>query len=61
MASSEAEIRSTGRLALERGKDSPEGAPRPRARWRFARGGASPLSEAEIRSRGVEVVRVMGR
>jgi hypothetical protein len=34
--------------ALERGGDSPEGAPSPRARRRFARGRVRPSSEAEI-------------
>jgi hypothetical protein len=37
--SSEAEIRPSGRIALERGGDSLEGARSPRARGRFARGG----------------------
>jgi hypothetical protein len=38
-ASSEAEPRPGVHLALERGKVSPEGAPRPRARRSFAQGG----------------------
>jgi hypothetical protein len=37
---------------LERGGDSPDGASSPRARRRFARGGAQPSSEVEIRPRG---------
>jgi hypothetical protein len=39
VTSSEVEIRPRGRPALERGGDSPEGAPNPRVRRRFARGG----------------------
>jgi hypothetical protein len=47
-ASSEAEPRSRGRLAPERGGTSPEGATSPRARWRFAIAAPCPLSEAEF-------------
>jgi hypothetical protein len=51
-ASSEAETRSRGRLALERGGTSPEGASSPRARRSLTRGGVQPSSEAEPYSRG---------
>jgi hypothetical protein len=50
--------RSRARGDLERGGDSPEGASGPRARRRFARGGAQPSSEAEIRPRGRDRGRV---
>jgi hypothetical protein len=43
-ASSEAETHSRGRQTLERGADSPEGAPGPRARRRPARGVPRPTS-----------------
>jgi hypothetical protein len=46
-ASSEAESRSRGCLALERDGVSPEGASSPRARRSLARGGVQPSSEAE--------------
>jgi hypothetical protein len=45
--------RSRGRVGLERGGESPEGAPAPRVRRRIARGGARPSSEAENRPRGI--------
>jgi hypothetical protein len=34
---------------------------RPRARWRFARGGVSPSSEAENHPRGIAAGRLVGR
>jgi hypothetical protein len=37
---------------LERGGNSPKGAPRPRARREFARGGATPSSEVGTHPRG---------
>jgi hypothetical protein len=43
---------SRARRVLEQGRDSSEGAPSPRARRRFARGGAETSSEAEIHPRG---------
>jgi hypothetical protein len=51
-ASSEAESRSRGSLALERGRVSPEGASSPRARQSLARGGVQPSNEAESHPRG---------
>jgi hypothetical protein len=45
-ASSEAETRSRGCLALERGGTSPEGASNPRAKRNLTRGGVQPSSEA---------------
>jgi hypothetical protein len=51
-ASSEAESRTRGRPALERGRVSPEGASGPQARRSFARGGVPPSSEAEFHLRG---------
>jgi hypothetical protein len=50
-----------GRPSLERGADSPDGASSPRMRRRFAQGGVHPSIEAEIRSRGMGVDRLMGR
>jgi hypothetical protein len=50
-ASSEAETRSTGRLAFERGETSPEGASNPRARRSFVSVVLCPSSEAEFRPR----------
>jgi hypothetical protein len=32
---------------LERGRNSPEGASSPRARWKLAQGGVKPSSEAK--------------
>jgi hypothetical protein len=62
------------RGGLERGGDSPEGASTARARQRFARGAVEPSSEAElswydawpsseteVRPRGAEAGRLMGR
>jgi hypothetical protein len=49
---SEAEPRSRGRLAPERGGTSPEGATGPRARQNLARGGDLPPSETETHPRG---------
>jgi hypothetical protein len=50
-ASSEAETRSRGRLALERGGALLEGASSPRARSSFVNEGPFPSSEAESRPR----------
>jgi hypothetical protein len=50
-ASSEAEIRSRGRLALERGGASPEGASSPRVRRSLTRGGASLEGASSPRAR----------
>jgi hypothetical protein len=52
-ASSEAETRSRGCLALERGGTSPEGASSPRAKRNLTRGGVQPSSEAEPHLGGV--------
>jgi hypothetical protein len=60
-ASSEMETRPSGRQALERGGDSPEGASGPRARWRLTRGGVRPSSEMETRPRGTATGRLVGR
>jgi hypothetical protein len=49
--SSEAEPHSSGCPALERGGTSPEGAPSPRARRKFASAVSYPSSEAEFRPR----------
>jgi hypothetical protein len=51
-ASSKAESRSTGCLALERGGVPPEGAPSPRARRSFISAVLYPSSETEFRPRG---------
>jgi hypothetical protein len=51
-ASSEAESRSRGCLALERGGVSPEGAPSPRARRSFISAVLYPSSEMVFRPRG---------
>jgi hypothetical protein len=45
---------SRARVGLERGGESPEGAPAPRARCRIARGGARPSSEADCCPRGCQ-------
>jgi hypothetical protein len=47
-ASSEAEPRSRGRPAPERGGTPLEGASSPRARWNLTRGGDQPSSEVEV-------------
>jgi hypothetical protein len=60
-ASSEVESHMRVRIALERGKVSPEGASSPRARRIFARGGVQPLSEAEFRLRGAGAGCLLGR
>jgi hypothetical protein len=52
MPSSETEIRSKGRSALDRDGTSLEGASTPRARRNPARRGAQPSSEAEPHPRG---------
>jgi hypothetical protein len=48
-ASSEAETRSRGRLALERGETTSEGVSSPRARRSLTQGGVRPSSGAEFR------------
>jgi hypothetical protein len=51
-SSNEAELHPRGRLALERGGASPEGATSPRARRKLTRGGDRSSSEAEPHPRG---------
>jgi hypothetical protein len=51
-ASSEAETRARGCLALERGGVSPKGETSPRARQNLTRWGGQPLSEADPHLRG---------
>jgi hypothetical protein len=50
-SSREAETRSRGRPALERGGTPPEGVTSPRARRRFASAAPRPSSEVEFRPR----------
>jgi hypothetical protein len=60
-ASSEVETHLRARRALERGGESPEGAPDPRVRQRLARGGVRHSSEAETHPRGTATIRMVGR